>query len=270
MRSRKTTFDTAARDQRDRRGARRQGCRSRQELPRARARTRHSLFRRSWRKKWRLRSRRRIRPRRSRKASHADSSLGSRRTWSACPEPWPAISSCSATSAMRCGRARGWPAGEKADELVLGLACVGLAVTAGTYATLGAGTPARVGLSVVKAARKTGRLGARMATWIGRSVREVVDWSSLRRDDRRRLARRACGRDPRGPSGGQGREGGRPAQCREGRGPGAVQGRHQGCARRPQDRRGTARRRAGREACRGPRAARRGRSSRRSAAAPSR
>ena len=71
--------------------------------------------------------------------------------------------------------------GEKADELLLGLACVGLAITAGTYATLGAGAPARVGLSVVKAARKTGRLGARMATWIGRSVREVVDWSSLRR-----------------------------------------------------------------------------------------
>jgi len=71
--------------------------------------------------------------------------------------------------------------GEKADELVLGLACVGLAVTAGTYATLGVGTPARVGLSVVKAARKTGNLGARMANWVGRSVREAVDWSSLRR-----------------------------------------------------------------------------------------
>jgi hypothetical protein len=71
--------------------------------------------------------------------------------------------------------------GEKADELLLGLACVGLAVTAGTYATLGVGTPARVGLSVVKAARKTGNLSARMATWVGRSVREVVDWSSLRR-----------------------------------------------------------------------------------------
>ena len=41
-----------------------------------------------------------------------------------------------------------------ADELVLGLACVGLAITAGTYATLGATAPARVGLSVAKAARK--------------------------------------------------------------------------------------------------------------------
>ncbi len=71
--------------------------------------------------------------------------------------------------------------GEQADELVLGLACVGLAVTAGTYVSLGAGTPARVGLSLVKAARKTQRLSARMAGWIGRSMREIVDTSALRR-----------------------------------------------------------------------------------------
>jgi len=70
--------------------------------------------------------------------------------------------------------------GEKADELVLGLACVGIAVTAGTYASLGAGTPARVGLSLVKAARKTERLGAHMASWVTRSVREVVDMGKLR------------------------------------------------------------------------------------------
>ena len=50
--------------------------------------------------------------------------------------------------------------GEKADELILGLAGVGLAITAGTYATLGAGTPARVGLSLAKVARKTGRMSA--------------------------------------------------------------------------------------------------------------
>jgi hypothetical protein len=71
--------------------------------------------------------------------------------------------------------------GEKVDELVLGLSIVGLAITAGTYASLGAGAPARVGLSAVKAARKTGRLSTRMADWIGRSVREAVDWSALRR-----------------------------------------------------------------------------------------
>lgn len=71
--------------------------------------------------------------------------------------------------------------GEEADQLVLGLACVGIAVTAGTYATFGATAPVRVGLSVVKAARKTGRLGARMAEWIGRSLREVIDWDTLKR-----------------------------------------------------------------------------------------
>lgn len=74
-----------------------------------------------------------------------------------------------------------YASGEEADELVLGLACVGLAITAGTYATFGAAAPARIGLSVVKAARKTGRLGTRMADWIGRSLREAIDWATLKR-----------------------------------------------------------------------------------------
>jgi hypothetical protein len=71
--------------------------------------------------------------------------------------------------------------GEQADELVLGLACVGLAITAGTYATFGAASPARVGLSMVKVARKTGRLSARLGEWVGRSLRDVIDWPGLRR-----------------------------------------------------------------------------------------
>jgi hypothetical protein len=70
--------------------------------------------------------------------------------------------------------------GQQADELILGLACVGLAITAGTYASLGAAAPARVGMTVVKAARKTGRIGGQLGGWISRSVREVVDWTSLR------------------------------------------------------------------------------------------
>jgi hypothetical protein len=72
-------------------------------------------------------------------------------------------------------------AGEQADELILGLACVGLVITAGTYATVGIAAPARVGMTVLKAARKTGRIGSQMAGWIGRSAREVVDWTTLRR-----------------------------------------------------------------------------------------
>jgi hypothetical protein len=71
--------------------------------------------------------------------------------------------------------------GEPADKLILGLACVGLAITAGTYATVGVGAPARAGLSLIKAARKTGRLTARMADWVGHSLREVIDWSALKR-----------------------------------------------------------------------------------------
>jgi len=69
--------------------------------------------------------------------------------------------------------------GEKADELVLGLATVGLVVTAGTYASLGAGTPARVGTSVVKAASKAGRITGQMAEWFMRSLRDAIDWSKL-------------------------------------------------------------------------------------------
>jgi hypothetical protein len=69
--------------------------------------------------------------------------------------------------------------GEPADQLILGLAGAGIAVTAATYATLGGGTPARLGLSLVKAARKTGRLAAPMAEWMTRSVRNAVDTTAL-------------------------------------------------------------------------------------------
>jgi hypothetical protein len=71
--------------------------------------------------------------------------------------------------------------GENYDQLILGLSCVGIAITAGTYATVGAATPVRLGLTAVKAASKTGRLSARLASWIGRSLRGVVDWSALKR-----------------------------------------------------------------------------------------
>jgi hypothetical protein len=71
--------------------------------------------------------------------------------------------------------------GQKVDELVLGLAAVGLAITAGTYASLGTAAPARVGLSLAKAARKTGRLGGELAVTIGRMLRGVVDWGQLKK-----------------------------------------------------------------------------------------
>jgi len=71
-------------------------------------------------------------------------------------------------------------AGEKVDHLVLGLAGVGLAITAGTYASLGSAAPARVGLTVAKAARKTGRLSTNLTMWFGRTLRQLVDWHKLR------------------------------------------------------------------------------------------
>jgi hypothetical protein len=71
--------------------------------------------------------------------------------------------------------------GEEADELVLGLACVGLAITAGTYASLGAAAPARAGLSVVKAAGRTGRITAQMSGALLRPLREAVDGAALGR-----------------------------------------------------------------------------------------
>ena len=74
-----------------------------------------------------------------------------------------------------------YASGEPYDELVLGLACAGIALTAGTYASFGAAAPVRVGLSAVKAARKTGRIGGQMASWIGHSLREAVDLNALRR-----------------------------------------------------------------------------------------
>jgi hypothetical protein len=63
--------------------------------------------------------------------------------------------------------------GEQVDRLMLGLAATGVAMTAGTYATFGAAAPARAGLTLVKVARKTGRLGAEFTESLGRLVRQA-------------------------------------------------------------------------------------------------
>jgi hypothetical protein len=65
--------------------------------------------------------------------------------------------------------------GEDTDRLVLGLATVGLAVTAATYVSVGGVAPVRAGLTLVKDARKVGRLGEGLTEWAGRSAREMVD-----------------------------------------------------------------------------------------------
>jgi hypothetical protein len=65
--------------------------------------------------------------------------------------------------------------GEDTDRLVLGLAAAGLAVTAATYVSVGGVAPVRAGLTLVKDARKVGRLGEGLTQWAGRSAREMVD-----------------------------------------------------------------------------------------------
>ncbi len=65
--------------------------------------------------------------------------------------------------------------GEDTDRLVLGLAATGLAVTAATYVSVGGLGPVRAGLTLVKDARKVGRLGEGLAAWASRSAREMVD-----------------------------------------------------------------------------------------------
>jgi hypothetical protein len=61
--------------------------------------------------------------------------------------------------------------GQQYDPWILGLAGAGLAITALTYSSLGASTPERVGLSLIKGARRTGRLNPVLAV---RAAREAV------------------------------------------------------------------------------------------------
>lgn len=65
--------------------------------------------------------------------------------------------------------------GEETDHLILGLATVGLAVTAATYVSVGGAVPLRAGLTLVKDTRKVGRLSEGLVQFAGRSAREVVD-----------------------------------------------------------------------------------------------
>jgi hypothetical protein len=61
--------------------------------------------------------------------------------------------------------------GQHYDPWILGLAGVGIGITAVTYATAGATVPERLGVSLVKAARRTGRLNPVLVV---RAAREVV------------------------------------------------------------------------------------------------
>ncbi len=70
--------------------------------------------------------------------------------------------------------------GEPHDELVLGLAAVGIGLTGLTVATAGGALPARGSLTLIKTARKAGRLSPGLAASTTRVLRDVVDLGALR------------------------------------------------------------------------------------------
>lgn len=84
---------------------------------------------------------------------------------------------------IRDASREGWKLarGEEVDELILGLSAVGIALTAGTYATGGASLPLRAGITLVKVGERTGKLSAALARTLARAVRESVDFATLRR-----------------------------------------------------------------------------------------
>jgi hypothetical protein len=63
--------------------------------------------------------------------------------------------------------------GQPADPWILGLAGVGIAVTAGTYVSAGLGAPERIGLTLAKVARRTGRLNPVLAVRVARDAVKV-------------------------------------------------------------------------------------------------
>jgi hypothetical protein len=69
--------------------------------------------------------------------------------------------------------------GQHADPWILGLAGAGLAITAGTYASLGVGVPARAGATLFKVARRTGRLNPVLLTRVARDVVKVEEAGGL-------------------------------------------------------------------------------------------
>ena len=64
--------------------------------------------------------------------------------------------------------------GQTVDKAVVGLAALGVAITAGTYATLGVMAPMRAGLTLVKAALRTGRMSVDLGIALGRMLRHAL------------------------------------------------------------------------------------------------
>lgn len=79
--------------------------------------------------------------------------------------------------------------GDDYDKFTLGIATIGLALTASTYISLGTTAPLKIGESIIKVAKKTGRiskaflevLSSKLAKTVDFSLLKRVDWSSMRK-----------------------------------------------------------------------------------------
>lgn len=69
--------------------------------------------------------------------------------------------------------------GEQADQLVVGLAAAGLALSVATWSSVAALLPARSGLTIVKSAQKAGRLSRPLATALTGAAAKAVDREAL-------------------------------------------------------------------------------------------
>lgn len=74
-----------------------------------------------------------------------------------------------------------WLRGDDPDELMVGLAVVGLAVTGATWGSAGALAPVRAGVTAVKTAKRIGRLSAPLAATVSRLAGKVLDGPGARR-----------------------------------------------------------------------------------------
>ncbi len=73
---------------------------------------------------------------------------------------------------------------ENPNDLIVGLAAVGLALEAGMLVSLGATAPAKTGVSVAKSAARSGLLSGPLARELRGAVGEAVDLNRLRRTGR--------------------------------------------------------------------------------------
>lgn len=69
--------------------------------------------------------------------------------------------------------------GEEYSKMILGLSVVGLAATTATVATGGGGLPARIGVSILKVAKKAGTITAGFTRDVTRVLQEAVNFNKL-------------------------------------------------------------------------------------------